>query len=133
VALSALIVGCSRPAPENHAAAESAPPAASRGGGGGLPDGVYDCSEGAQALGKVDIQGATFRFRPADVPGGVFAPYSVNAAGQIHWGGAFRVIEDPPARLTTSTRLATGFNVGIQATPEGAEATMVCAGPAKSA
>ncbi|HEX3920624.1 MAG TPA: hypothetical protein VHW60_25060 [Caulobacteraceae bacterium] len=131
VALALLVVGCAKPAPEERAAAEPAAPAPPS-GGGGLPDGVYNCGDGARVLGKVDIQGATFRYRPQDATGGIFAPYAVTASGQIHWGGPFPGLEAPPGRVTTSTREATGFNVSYQPTPESAEQTMSCVGPAKS-
>ena len=128
-ALSMLLAGCGQqPAPHSQAAADPAPAHAR--GGGGLPDGVYDCGDGEHVLGKVDIQGATFRYRPLDATGGVFSPYSVNTSGQIHWGGAFPGIDDPPARVTTSTRIATGFKVNFKAAPAGDEATVNCIGPA---
>jgi hypothetical protein len=82
-------------------------------------------------MGKVDIQRATFRYRALDAPGGTFAPYSVDAGGQIHWGGPFPGIDEPPAHLTTSTRESFGFNVKFQVNPGSYEDTMSCHAPGR--
>ena len=100
---------------------------------GGLTDGQYDCGGGYtyRSMGKVDIQGGQFRFRPYDKVVGGFAAYSVDASGAIQWGGPFGGLDDPPARIVTSTRETWGFNVKYQASPGGSINTMSCHAPGK--
>ena len=108
-------------------------PAAPAAGGGGLADGEYDCGGGYpfRAMGKVDIQGATFRYRPMDEAHGGFAPYSVDADGTIHWGGPFPGIDEAPAHVTVSSRQPFGFNVSWVASEGGMQDTMSCHAPGK--
>jgi hypothetical protein len=100
---------------------------------GGLSDGEYDCGGGYtyRAMGKVDIKGDQYRFRPLDASGGAFAPYTVDANGAIHWGGHFPGLDDPPARITESKREAWGFNVMYQGSPDALVNTMSCHAPGK--
>jgi hypothetical protein len=102
-------------------------------GDGGLADGMYDCGGGYtyRAMGKVDIRVGQFRYRPYDEVINGFAPYSVDASGTIHWGGAFGGLDDPPARIVTSKREAWGFNVKYQGSPGGLINTMSCHAPGK--
>ena len=99
--------------------------------GGGLADGEYDCGGGYtfRAMGKVDIQGGKFRFRPSgDVLSG-FAPYSVDGSGHITWGGHFGILDDAPASIIASTKENWGFNVQYQGTQGGNINTMSCQAP----
>jgi hypothetical protein len=100
---------------------------------GALPDGVYDCGGGYRPvhMGKVDIKGDQFRYRPYDKVGGDFAPYSAEPNGAIHWAGHFGALDDPPARIVESTREAWGFNVKYQGSPGGLTNTMSCHAPGK--
>jgi hypothetical protein len=102
-------------------------------GPGGLADGEYDCGGGYpfRAMGKVDIQGATFRYRPLDEAQGGFAPYTVDADGTIHWGGPFPGIDEAPAHVTVSSRQPFGFNVSWVAHDGGMQDTMSCHAPGK--
>jgi hypothetical protein len=98
---------------------------------GGLADGAYDCGGGYSFahLGKVDIKGDQFRYRPNDEVAGGFAPYSVDANGMVHWGGPFGVFDDPPSRIVDSTREKFGFNLRYEASPGGSVNTMSCHAP----
>src|ERR1700680_3376787 len=80
---------------------------------GGLADGEYDCGGGYSFvhLGKVDIKGDQFRYRPNVEAIGGFAPYSLDANGAIRWGGPFGVFDDPPSRIVKSTGEKFGFNL----------------------
>ena len=101
--------------------------------GGGLADGEYDCGGGYtyRAMGKVDIKGDQFRYRPYGDPVGGFAPFSVDPDGKIHWGGHFGGLDDPPARITEATRETFGFNVKYQGSPGALVNTMSCHAPGK--
>ena len=97
-------------------------------GGGGLADGQYDCGGGYTftAMGKVDIKGGQYRYRPfGDVTQG-FAPYSVAADGTIQWGGKMGALDDAPAALAGSNRTPTGFNVNYKGNPDALTNTMSC-------
>ncbi len=98
-----------------------------------LADGEYDCGGGYSFfhMGKVDIKGDQFRYRPNDQAVGGFASYSVDARGAIHWDGRFAGLDDPPARIVDSTRQSFGFNVRFQASPGGLINTMSCHAPGK--
>ena len=100
---------------EGLLAAAAAPAAA---GTGGLADGEYDCGGGYtyRAMGKVDIQGATYRYRPYDEVVNGFQAYSVTD-GHIQWSGQFGGLDDPPARIVDSTVEPFGFNVQYQGEP----------------
>ena len=100
---------------------------------GGLADGEYDCGGGYtyRHMGMVDIKGNQFRYRPFDEAVAGFATYSVDASGAIRWGGHFGGLNDPPARITESTREKWGFNVKYQGTPGGSINTMSCHAPGK--
>ena len=54
---------------------------------GALQDGEYDCGGGYSFvhMGKVDIKGDQFRYRPSDQVVGGFAPYSADPNGAIRW------------------------------------------------
>ncbi|HZT86631.1 MAG TPA: hypothetical protein VFA12_01595 [Stellaceae bacterium] len=112
------------------AAMLAAPPVAAA---GGLADGTYDCGGGYtyRAMGKVDIKGDQYRYRPYDDPGGSFAPYTVEPNGAIRWGGHFGGLDDPPARIVDSTRESFGFNVRYQGSPGALINTMSCHAPGK--
>ena len=100
---------------------------------GGLADGEYDCGGGYtyRAMGKVDIQGSRFRYRPyGDVVNG-FAPFSMDASGAIQWGGPFGGLDEAPARIVKSTREPFGFNVMYQGNPTALVNTMSCHAPGK--
>ena len=101
--------------------------------GGGLTDGEYDCGGGYtyRAMGKVDIRGDRFRYRPYGEVVGGFAPYAVDARGAIRWGGHFGGLDDPPARIVASTREAWGFNVKYQGSPGALVNTMSCHAPGR--
>ena len=105
----------------------------SAGAAGGLADGEYDCGGGYtyRHMGKVDIKGSQFRYRPYDEPVGAFTSYSVDASGAIHWDGQFGGLDDPPARIVDSKRENWGFNVRYQGTPGGPINTMSCHAPGK--
>ena len=95
---------------------------------GGLPDGEYDCGGGYTfvAMGKIDIKGDRFRYRPFGKVVRDFAPYSMDANGVITWGGKFGGLDDPPARIVKSTRERWGFNVNFQGNPNALVNTMSC-------
>ena len=99
----------------------------------GLADGEYDCGGGYtfRAMGKVDIKGNQFRYRPFDEVVGGFAPFSVDSAGAIHWGGPFGGLDDPPARIVESKRESFGFNVNYQGSPGALINTMSCHAPGR--
>ena len=99
----------------------------------GLVDGEYDCGGGYtyRAMGKVDIKGGQFRYRPYDDVVGGFAPYSVDASGAIQWGGHFGGLDDPPARIVDSKVERWGFNVRYQGSPGALINTMSCHAPGK--
>lgn len=100
---------------------------------GGLADGEYDCGGGYtyRAMGKVDIQGNRFRYRPyGDVVNG-FAPFSVDASGAIQWGGPFGGLDEAPAQIVASKREAFGFNVMYKGNPTALVNTMSCHAPGK--
>lgn len=101
--------------------------------GGGLADGEYDCGGGYtyRAMGKVDIKGDSFRYRPFEEVANGFAPYSVDVDGAIQWGGPFGGLDEPPARIVKSTRETFGFNVQYQGNPNGLVQTMSCHAPGK--
>jgi hypothetical protein len=82
-------------------------------------------------MGKVDIKGGQFRYRPYDEPVGGFAAYSVDASGAIQWGGQFGGLDDPPARIVDSKRENWGFNVRYQGNPSALVNTMSCHAPGK--
>ncbi|MCX7363491.1 MAG: hypothetical protein NTV97_16790 [Alphaproteobacteria bacterium] len=100
---------------------------------GGLVDGEYDCGGGYtyRAMGKVDIQGNRFRYRPyGDVING-FAPFSMDASGAIQWGGPFGGLDEAPAQIVASKREAFGFNVMYNGNPTALINTMSCHAPGK--
>lgn len=103
------------------------------GAAGGLVDGEYDCGGGYtyRAMGKVDIQGNRFRYRPyGDVING-FAPFSMDASGAIQWGGPFGGLDEAPAQIVASKREAFGFNVMYKGNPTALINTMSCHAPGK--
>jgi hypothetical protein len=96
-----------------------------------LVDGAYECSDFQHAMGTVYIKGATFRFLPLGAYSGAFAPYQVDAAGAIQWGGAFAGLNDaPPAMITESKVEPWGFTVTFLASPGAVAQTMICKAPA---
>jgi len=98
-----------------------------------LADGEYDCGGGYtyRPMGKLDVKGSQFRYRPyGDVQNG-FAPYSIGAKGAITWGGHFGDLDDPPARILESSVERFGLNVKYQAKPGGLINTMSCHTPGK--
>jgi hypothetical protein len=99
-----------------------------------LADGAYECSDGLHAMGEVDIKGPTFRYLPLGAYSGSFAPYQVDAAGSIQWGGAFAGLNDaPPAVITESKAEPWGFTVTFLANSGAVPQTMICKAPAPKA
>jgi hypothetical protein len=100
-----------------------------------LADGEYDCSDGLHALGKVDIKGPTFRYRPLGAFSGSFAPYQVDAAGAIQWGAPFAGLNDtPPEMITQSSVEPWGFTAMFLASPGAlTQTTMICKAPGAKA
>ncbi len=98
-----------------------------------LVDGEYDCGGGYtyRAMGKVDIRGNQFRYRPFGDVVRPFASYSVDPNGAIRWGGAFGGLDDPPARIVDLKVESWGFNVRYQGNPSGLINTMSCHAPGK--
>jgi hypothetical protein len=97
-----------------------------------LPSGEYDCSDGKQAMGKVEIKGAAFAYRPLGAFSAAFAPYQIDAAGHIQWGAALAGINDtPPEMIAQSTVEPWGFTVAFQASPTSPVQTMICQAPLK--
>lgn len=96
-----------------------------------LPEGEYDCGGGYtyRAMGKVDIKGSQFRYRPFGEVVNAFAPYTIDAGGEIRWGGPFGGLDDAPAKIVTSTREAWGFNINYQGSADGLVNTMSCHAP----
>ena len=99
----------------------------------GLADGEYDCGGGYtfRHMGKVDIKGGQYRYRPFDEVAGGFAPFSVDGSGAIQWGGPFGGLDDPPARIVELRRESFGFNVKYQGSPGGMVNTMSCHAPGR--
>ena len=112
--------------------APKAAPAAPGPAGGRLADGEYDCGGGYtyRAMGKVDIRGGTYRYRPYDEVVGGFQPYAVNGRA-IVFAGKFGGLDDPPAKIASVTVEPFGFNVNYQGSPGALINTMSCHAPGK--
>ena len=121
----------------NRAAGNAAPGAdgsPAPGSSPALADGAYDCTDGLHAMGEVDIKGATFRYQPLGAFSGSFAPYQVDAAGNIQWGAPFAGLNDtPPEAITQSTAAPWGFSVTFIASPAALPQMMICRPPAVKA
>ncbi len=118
--------------PAKGVAAKAAAAKAAPAGAGGLASGEYDCGGGYtyRAMGKVDVQGGRYRYRPyGDVVSG-FQAFSV-AGGKIAWSGKFGGLDDPPAQIVESTIEPFGFNVKYKGNPNGLINTMSCHAPGK--
>ena len=110
------------------AAKVSSAAAAGKAGSARLPAGEYDCGGGYpfRAMGKVDIKGSEYRYRPyEDVVSG-FKSYSVDENGAIHWSGRFGGLDDPPAQIDMTTKESFGFRVSYRSKPGGSVDQMDC-------
>lgn len=101
---------------------------------GPLPDGEYDCAIGSGSfshpnvvpMGRLDIKGSSYRFRPLGHASTGFAPYSVERNGSIHWSGHMGALDAPPSVLVRSTKTPQGFNVVYLVRPGADADTMSC-------
>lgn len=102
--------------------------------GAALANGEYDCavSSGAwsnpnvMAMGRMDIQGMTYRFRPYGKVTGGFAPYAIGGDGSLRWGGHMGGLDAAPSRLLDSRKTPQGFNVRYLVRQDALADTMSC-------
>lgn len=97
---------------------------------GGIADGEYDCasssSAGIMPMGKMDIDGDTYRFRPFGNVTDGYSDYSVSGTA-ISWSGPMGGLTAPPSAIQDSTVTSgTSFNVRYLPRPGGYTETMSC-------
>jgi hypothetical protein len=97
---------------------------------GPLANGQYDCAipmgMGVMPMGRVDISGSTYRFRPMGNVTQGYAGYSVGGDGTIHWAGKLGDMEKPPSVVISSNVRAYGFSIYYRSSPSGFAETMSC-------
>lgn len=99
-----------------------------------LANGEYDCAisyggfshPNVVQMGRMDIAGKTYRFRPMGKATDGFAGYSVGGDGSLHWAGHMGALDKAPARLLDSRKTPEGFNVRYMPRPGGDADTMSC-------
>src|ERR1700684_3253871 len=86
---------------------------------GPLANGQYDCAipmgMGVMPMGRMDISGSTYRFRPMGKVTQGYAAYAVGGDGTIHWAGKLGDMEKPPSVVISSHTRAYGFSVYYRA------------------
>ncbi len=99
-----------------------------------LPSGEWDCSVSAgtyqhptiRPMGRLEIRGLQYRFRPFGKVTDGFAPYSVGADGALRWGGHLGGLDRAPSRLVASRKTDSGLNVQFRVSPTAYVETMSC-------
>lgn len=99
-----------------------------------LRAGEYDCAVSSGyfshpnvvPMGRFDIRGGSYRFRPFGKVTQGFAPYTIGGDGSLHWGGRMGGLDIPPSVLVRSYKTPQGFNV-VYRVKNGTDAdTMSC-------
>ena len=95
-----------------------------------LANGEYDCAipngMGVMPMGRMDISGSTYRFRPMGNVTQGYASYSIGSDGTIHWGGKLGEMNTPPSVVMSSNVRTYGFSVYYRSSPGGFAETMSC-------
>ena len=91
-----------------------------------LRAGEYDCGAGAGTLGRIDIAGETYRFRPYGKAKDRFAPYQTGGDGSIRWEGHMGALDRAPSALVDSMRTPQGFDIRYRVRPGAPIDTMRC-------
>ena len=102
--------------------------------GAPLRDGEYSCviSSGAFSrpnivvMGRMDIRGQSYRYRPFGKVTQGFAPYSMGGDGTLRWGGRMSGLDAPPSMLIKSYRTPEGFIVQFRANPRAYVENLTC-------
>ncbi len=95
-----------------------------------LAGGEYDCAVpngmGVLPLGRMDIRGGSYRFRPLGKVTQGFAAYSVGAGGVLHWSGGVGGLTQTPSVILESAKTTYGFRIKYRASPGGFAESMTC-------
>lgn len=99
-----------------------------------LQDGEYDCAImrgdsrhlGVVPMGRMDVRGDTYRFRPLGTATGGFASFSADADGTLHWNGRMGALDEPPSVIVRSYRTPEGLNIEYRVKPGTADDIMSC-------
>jgi hypothetical protein len=100
-----------------------------------LANGEWDCSVSAgtfqhptvRAMGRLDVRGLQYRFRPFGNATDGFAPYAVGTGGSLRWGGYVGGLNRSPSRIVESRKNADGgISVKFRVSPTAYVETMTC-------